>query len=422
MEQQNKGAALYPYIWAPMLLEYVTWVLHQAQNAGKKRLYFLARDGYQMYLAAKKLCAAWNIDMECRYLYVSRYSVRVPEYFLIGEKCLDRICIGGIDVTFAKIMKRAALTEEEGREIALLTGYAENYNQVLNYREIQQLKEKLRVQKEFLSCVYRHSEQAYPAAIGYLQQEGLLSEVPYALVDSGWTGTLQQTIRNLLRTKKKTVRLEGYYFGLYELPVGERKEDYRAFYFAPRSGIRRKIYFSNSLFEAVLSAPDGMTIGYAREQCYVPVLNAQGNRNKVQIEKTASILEKYAGYVGEDMENCGGFRTVNDHGKLVWKLLSRCMGAPTELELDAYGGYLFSDDVREDKMQRLSAELSEKEIRQQRFLGRGLIMMGLRRTTIHESAWLEGSITAYGIHVKRNLRHAAWYKCIVYLRKTLKKQ
>ena len=99
----------------------------------KKRLYFLARDGYQMYLAAQQLCKQYDLDIECRYLKVSRYAVRVPEYHLLGERCLERICVGGIDVTFEKIMQRAALTDKEAEEIAALAGYTENYRKVINY-------------------------------------------------------------------------------------------------------------------------------------------------------------------------------------------------------------------------------------------------------------------------------------------------
>ena len=93
---------IYECVLAPTLYEFVLWVLQEALQSGKKRLYFLARDGYQMYLAARQLCKQYNLDIECRYLKVSRYAVRVPEYHLLGERCLERICVGGIDVTFEK--------------------------------------------------------------------------------------------------------------------------------------------------------------------------------------------------------------------------------------------------------------------------------------------------------------------------------
>ena len=84
---------IYKRVLAPTLYEFVMWVLQKALQSGKKRLYFLARDGYQMYLAARQLCKQYDLDIECRYLKVSRYAVRVPEYHLLGERCLERICV-----------------------------------------------------------------------------------------------------------------------------------------------------------------------------------------------------------------------------------------------------------------------------------------------------------------------------------------
>ena len=135
---------IYERVLAPTLYEYVLWVLQETLQSGKKRLYFLARDGYQMYLAAQQLCKQYDLDIECRYLKVSRYAVRVPEYHLLGERCLERICVGGIDVTFEKIMQRAALTDKEAEEIAALAGYTENYRKVINYHEVMQLKDRLK--------------------------------------------------------------------------------------------------------------------------------------------------------------------------------------------------------------------------------------------------------------------------------------
>lgn len=110
--QKQKENSLYNTAMIPVMIEFVIWVIGQTQQQGIKRLYFLSRDGYQMFLVAKDLCRKMNIDIEIRYLNVSRYSMRVPEYAMLGEKCLDRIFIGGIDVTFRHIMKRAALTDE----------------------------------------------------------------------------------------------------------------------------------------------------------------------------------------------------------------------------------------------------------------------------------------------------------------------
>ena len=74
---------------------------------------------------------------------VSRYSLRAAQYHLLGKKSLDFICIGGICVTFEKIMKRACLTEQEAKQIAELCDYSDKYTKILNYKEIQKLKKLL---------------------------------------------------------------------------------------------------------------------------------------------------------------------------------------------------------------------------------------------------------------------------------------
>ena len=42
----------YLHCVAPVLIEFTAWTLQKAVGSGKKRLYFLARDGWQMYLVA----------------------------------------------------------------------------------------------------------------------------------------------------------------------------------------------------------------------------------------------------------------------------------------------------------------------------------------------------------------------------------
>ena len=49
-------------------------------------------------------------------------------------------------------------------------------------------------------------------------------------------------------------------------PKGVRREDYHCYYFSPEAGLRKKVYFSNSLFESIFSAPQGMTTGYEKVQ------------------------------------------------------------------------------------------------------------------------------------------------------------
>lgn len=408
----------YLYVYAPVMVEFIQWILNTAINERRQRLYFLSRDGYQMYLAAKRLKKELDIPIECRYINVSRYALRVPEYHLIGEKCLDRICLGGIDVTFEKVMKRAGLNEEEAYHIATVCEYDKKYKEVLSYPEVVGLKEVLGKQKEFFDYVYKHSREAYDAAIGYLTQEGMCDSIDYAIVDSGWTGTMQQTLYNLIESTGKRPHMQGYYFGLYDIPK-EENGLYLSYYFEPKKDIRRKVNFSNCLFEAVYTSPEGMTLRYKKiGDKYRPEYDSSQNLNKEMVKKHIKLITEYIDLYCDMIKECDIFNKLSYRKKrIVEELLKNMMGTPSKKELETYGYILFSDDVLEGSLQNVAAELTDEDIKNQRFLRKAMIMLGLKKGIIHESAWIEGSIVRNGKKVKSYLRHARMYKYFVYLKK-----
>ena len=91
-----------------------------------------------------------------------------------------------------------------------------------------------------LECIATHSKEAYDTTITYFQQEGLFETCKYAIVDSGWTGSLQVTLNHLLDSAEQTKKrnIEGFYFGLYELPKQVEENAYHTFYFAPYKDIK----------------------------------------------------------------------------------------------------------------------------------------------------------------------------------------
>lgn len=417
------GETVYYTVFAPVLVCFVNWVLEEAEKKGIKRLYFLARDGYQMYLAAKALKIQDESGIECRYLYGSRQAWRVPLFFLEREQCLEKICLGGIDVTFEKVMKRGKLTEEEALAVAEELGFTGRYRNPLSYREIRQLIHPLKESRLFLNYVYIHSKEAYAATIGYLKQEGLLDETNYAIVDSGWTGSMQHTLLQLLRQEGFEKQLEGFYFGLYELPAKVPSGCYHSYFFGPQGGISRKVYFSNCLYEAVYSAPHGMTVGYEEKNgSFVPVFCKEENLNQRQMEQISEwlmrFLEQYHQVLKKSVQ---GFLEKRKTRDMVFRLLRTLMGTPVSEEVEAYGTLLFSDDVTEDYVQEVAAQLTTEELRNQRFLNKACIMLGLKKGELHDSAWPEGSVVRNGDAVKSGLRHAAIYKYVLYTRKAFRK-
>lgn len=407
------------FVMAPVMYCYVQWVLKEAIRTKKKRLYFLARDGYSMYCVAKEICRVKKLDIECRYFYCSRYALRSAQYFLLGEKSLDYICLGGIDVTFSKLMKRAGLTKCEAEQIAERLGYQKYMQVPMSYGQLKTVKSMLCNCKEFMKIMSAHAEERFPMVCGYLRQEGFLEDVPYAIVDSGWTGNMQKSIRHLLHSMSENKNLEGYYFGMYEYPKEVSRADYHCYYFSPSKGIKRKVYFCNSLFECIYSSPEAMTVGYRIDaKRYYPIFERDNNPNKEKLENTTSHLVQYTKKLLQRFPN--DMSINQNRQRIVFQLLRCFMGHPTREEAKWFGSYIFCDDVLGEEHQTIATPLSYEEMKENHILHKTIRVLTKSAKQVPESAWPEGSTVLVEKSGKYDLRQCALYKYVMYLRKMMK--
>lgn len=405
-------------VLAPAMNAFVLWVLQNAVADGKKRLYFLARDGYLMYKTACMYCEALNIPVECRYLYCSRYSVRIPVFHMDMDEAMDYICRGGIDVNFSKILDRAGLDNDEKEKVTELLHMKDREYTVIPYAKLGNIRRKLEKCRDFTEAVERHSKAALFGLQGYLKQEGLLDDVSAAIVDSGWIGSMQKVLNKFLKTMGRKQQIDGYYWGLYELPAGVQPSDYHCFYFSPLQGLKRKVYFSNCLFEVIFTAPHGMTLAYEkRGKDYIPVYAEADSKVGQFVKKTEFYISSYTKKLLSLFKNLEDADN-RENRKTVEALLALFMGKPTKSEAEMYGRLPFSDDVLENKKNETAAVFTEDELKTNHMLYKALIMFGIKKTQIKESAWYEGSAV-------RCSRRAAWhcsmyrlYKYMLYIRKT----
>lgn len=409
------------YVLAPVLCMYVDWVLREAVREGRERLYFLARDGYFPYRVAEILCRRRGLPVECRYLHCSRYALRTAEYHLLRERCLELICLDGMQVTFSGLVERAGLGKEGVWEAARLTGWRGDAKKPLCARQLRELKDWLYGCKSFLELVWKTSEERFPLVRGYLEQEGLTESVNWALVDSGWTGSIQRSFEHLLRAMGSEVKVEGYYFGMYEYPEDMDRERYHPWLFSPEKGLSRMAHFNNNLFECVFSAPESMTVGYAcRDGRYVPAPARAEEGNRDRLFACERYLLDYAERIGAGSQQatsavCGGMSPLGSR-KLASRLLRPLMCRPTRSEAACFGGYVFWDDVIGDRERPLASVQSEKELQSSR-----LTYRALRRVAggaPPQSAWPEGSAVLSGN--RRELWHCQIYQYALCVKRRLK--
>lgn len=406
-------------VLAPVLHGYILWLLKSALRDGVRRLYFLARDGYLPCRVAQDICEALELPIECRYFYCSRASLRIPMYHRDVEEALDHICRGGMEVTPGRILLRAGLDEEEARSLYPGLCLPYGWSETIPYAQLQTVREALRKNEAFIGAMCRNSAQAFPALETYFRQEGILDEGCFALVDSGWTGTMQRSIRLICEACGGKASLRGYYFGIYHLPPDCDPSSYSSFFFGPGWGLWNKARFNNNLFEVVFSAPHGTALGYRLENgTAYPVLGKPREQISSYILGLEEQLRTYTRALLGSL-TAGTLRELSCDAlrRTAAELLARFTCAPTRQEAESFGSLPFSDDLQDAGVRELAEKLSQHELRQNHVLPRILVMLGLRRGAPRQSAWFEGSAVRQGKQVLWHRGSFFMYKLLLYLRR-----
>ena len=359
---------------APAVGAFSQWVLGRALKDGVRRLYFLSRDGWHFYHMAQRLCRAWGLPVECRYLYGSRYAWRLPLYHTDHRRALSQLCGKVLSPTLEVVLRQAGLSPEE--RAGVLGELAVSENSVLSPGERRALFQKLKACPRFLFLMDRSSRQALPVLAGYLRQEGLLEGVPWALVDSGWMGSTQETLAQALALLGAAQGPRGYDWGLYQAPQLGR---WACYSFSPGRELKRQAGFCPGFFEAALAAPQGMALGYEeRRGRFIPRLGPppQGGTLSQELE------ELFADY-GEKLLQEGAPRNLLGRAAAelprVCSLLEQLMTWPTRQEASAFGALPFWDSPLEGAAGPLASPPGGK------------------------SPWPEGSAALYGKCPKQEL-------------------
>ncbi len=345
----------------------------------------------------------------------------MPTYNLIGEEAYDLLTLGGYYVTPLGLLRRANLNAEERNIVYDDISFSRDSEQrLLKDSELAEFAQKLRASECFRSLVEEKSKKAYQATVGYFRQEGLLEEQTAAIVDSGWTGSMQRSLHQLLDSTGKNIQLTGFYFGMFAEPKETEDGIYLTWYFNKRSKKLNKVLFCNNLFECMLSAPHGMTLGYEDVgPKFKPVLMPQPS--DLAIRKINEQISGVLAYTDEILPTIK-FETFNqsrEYGK-TQKLLRRLMAYPSWDEAAVLGSFSFCDDVTEEYQFSLAGPEQIVEVKEYLMLPRIIrkCFSIKKKKLSRELFWIYGTIAFLPNHTRW------WYRLNVviweWLRYTLK--
>jgi len=344
------------FVTAPVLTSFVLWVLRDAQSRGINTLLFMARDGLVMYKIAKVFCKAWGIDIECKYFYASRYTLRSALYAIDKDYVLS------------------------------LSDNNLNYN-------------------------INESKVALESSEGYFLQEVPPSTDKFALVDTGWVGTTQESFvrlynyfcqKNLLTFSTKDC-ITGYYFGMLASPpkgVG----DFKCYYFSTRKNFYFSANFCVDLFESLCAANHGKVIAYKKsidkwtpeladeEDSSIKSLNQAWNPTN-QLDLCIYYAESFSKANLDNMVN-GLLIDVRD-------LIKSFMEKPLYSEAKIYGEIPFSGKVVEEISDTVLAKpLNKEEIAHFSFTSRLIRRSKLKYKPV---SWVQGSFKLSKISILKSL-------------------
>ena len=393
------------YVFAPVLNSFVVHVLNDAMEKGIKTLYFLARDGYFYHRIAEKYVKEFGLNINCKYLYVSRLSLRVPLYHLDVDQALSYITLSGVDVTPITVLNRSGLPEGDMAKFIekIATHLKIQKDEQIPRHRLKEVKSILKNDIDFLELLTSNSKKEYATAFRYLEESGLGTSEKIAIVDSGWVGSIQQSLGKFRSAMGGMAPIEGYYYGLYELPAKADERYYHSYLFGPRSRLKEKVDFNNCLFECIFSAPHGMTLKYKIESDRaVPVLS---DVTKKQIDFLNGIEGIIGDYQNRVIRKYDNFQEINRlfnnplSKKTIKKALFSFMAKPSKAEAEAFGRLHFSDDVIDYDNAVLATRLTEKDLHDNHFLRRVYLelreMIFGKRYVVNISGWYEASVMLY---------------------------
>ena len=351
----NVGAA----VVGPLLAGYAAWCLKEAEKRGLRRLYFVRRDGQILCRLAQALGQAWNLDVECRDLFASRHAWHLPALTGWNESAPEWIFDYALHLSADSILRRVGLDAQRAALLPKLGIAPADGHRRLDSAGLGRLKTAL-AQEPFRSAILAEAERRRATAAGYLRQEGLLDSTDWALVDMGWSGRMQRSLRALLRAAGQDRPLAGFYFALNG-PCPAAEGDRLFSYLDPVEFAARGLRYVPAL-ETFAAADHGTVQDYRREPDgrFAPVLreNPLESRNIpwVRLQQAAAVA--FAREFGR-LVSANDVRP-EDTRRIAALLMKRFFGSPSREEARAYCAFRAGEDQAGGRLYRLAPRLAPR--------------------------------------------------------------
>lgn len=336
---------------APLLYKFVANVL---ENSRGDTICFLARDGYIMYLIARKLIDEGFYNKSIKYIHVSREVLVLPSINKMDE---DEVTDHIFSLYYTETLYQALISLSVNEETIAEAEIDEKLlNQSLLKIDRKDLREVINNSVVFAE-ISANADDKKERLIAYLEAEGLFESNILTLVDVGWSLTSQNLMTDLLK-EDYGGEIEGFYIGINESADSSLKNGRKSGYIwdLRKSSATIDAPRVIQIIEAFCSAPQGRTLDYTVNSSSVTPVSSEQDAGHL-IEWGHGVLEegilsslRYKIEFGKRVEQTKwDTQIISDLLKLFWV-------TPTRDEVKAWGRYPNYVCNQRDKVIRLFTE------------------------------------------------------------------
>lgn len=381
-EEERALAGAFASVFAPALVAFVESVLEDCLQRGIRRVFFLARDGQVLYRIACRLIEERALLLEPHYIYGSRQALHLPGFTDI-ESAETWLLENTPVLTLHDVAERAGLAPELLAAIGMdygLSGIDTNAN--IPPAKRAHLKFLIR-DSRFRDALTAVSHERWNDAFEYYTSVGFQPGQQVALVDVGWNGRMQASLRKLLaKSEASAIRINGYYLCLSRALRVSELDQLDGFLHNPERSVEACFYDAyRGVIEAALSADHATTVAFARRDDRAePLFGRQPTSEEVErVRHQQEVVMRFVSLMLQTERALG--RRIRIDRDIAVQNLRRFLSAPSRMDAMAFSSRQFFEGQVETRAQALTTRVDF-----------GLDL--LRRPQL--GLWPEGSVAASG--------------------------
>ncbi len=258
----------------PLFLGFALWLRGRVRHFDAERLFFLARDGWNLRTVYGRIGTEDATAVGSGYLYVSRRSLVFPTIDRLDDRAIAFLCSGSTVLPVRSYFDRIGVAIGHDDLALRRAGFASPDEPVVSDSDRDKLRRLMLAYDGPILAAARRERHLLDS---YLAAAGAYRPGPIAVADVGWNGTMQAALSKLRSDAGCAGAVHGFYFGTLRgrrLQAGEGTREGFAMEEGRPGRRARAILQCLEIIEFLFSAPHGTVLGYRRSSDRVePVLD-----------------------------------------------------------------------------------------------------------------------------------------------------